>query len=128
MKIRNGFVSNSSSSSFIIACKGDLTKEVMKQLCIDKSSPWADFVEKGINLLIENATEKFTTIKELEQFIESDGYDDDAFDTLKEYIKQGFTGYIGSLDSDGDGIESALCDMEINYKSNDLIIEKEEGY
>jgi len=38
MKTRNGFVSNSSSSSFIIGVNGDLTEDkIMKVFNIDKS-------------------------------------------------------------------------------------------
>ena len=46
MKIRNGFVSNSSSSSFTIWYKGELTKEnIIKALGVDKDNPLYFFAE-----------------------------------------------------------------------------------
>lgn len=126
MKIRNGFVSNSSSSSFIIACKGNL-KDVMKEYRLDNTSPWASIVNNSINILIENSRKIGSTEKEVIDYLDDEGYDEEDFESLKEYARDGYTIYMG-LVSDESGLEAGLCDMSFNYKSDNLIIEKEEGY
>lgn len=57
MKIRKGFVSNSSSSSFVIGVKGnkELTKDVIvDQLGVPSNSPLYKFTDKLASYLIEN--------------------------------------------------------------------------
>lgn len=52
MKIRNSFVSNSSSSSFIIWYKGELTKEnIIESLGVDKNNPLYFFAEDLANYI-----------------------------------------------------------------------------
>lgn len=47
MKIRAGFVSNSSSTSFLIIAKEDFTPEALRRLMgVDESSPLADMFDE----------------------------------------------------------------------------------
>ncbi len=104
MKIRQGFVSNSSSSSFILANKTGNTKIMM---------------EVDLNDLFETTVQ---TIKELdERYVSHHGYGDidtiekilDEEDYLKEEyqicvdkIKNGFILFFGRASSDDDGLSA----------------------
>ncbi len=119
MKTRNGFVSNSSSSSFIIMCKGELTeKRLLDAFRVPKESPVFDLVKGVISCLME--AEELSK----DEF-EKDHYQDDE---LIQAFKDGKKIYMGRACDDGDYLERVLCDMYLNYKSDDLTITKEGGY
>jgi len=93
MKIRQGFVSNSSSSSFIVKYKGDSLTDA---LGIDVNSP----AYQLFGSLIEHVekSDKFKTVKD---YLDWAGYDDES--ELSSYekdrvtaIKDGWTVVLGS--------------------------------
>ncbi len=120
MKIRGSFVSNSSSSSFIIAAKGELTEDlIMQALGIADTSPLYSFAKKVAGVL---ASAEAMDFEALEDWGDEDG-------TLMRLLKRGFTIYEGSAsDEDYNSAETAVCNMYINYESPDLVIIKEGGY
>jgi hypothetical protein len=122
VKIRKSLVSNSSSSSFIIGVKGELKKErLVELLSVPQESLLRPFAEDVADVLMR--AEELTGT-ELAQELE---WDDD--DRLLSLLKQGYTVYEGSASDEGNGAtEYALCFMEINYTSDDLVIIKEGGY
>jgi hypothetical protein len=119
MKVREGFVSNSSSSSFIVAAKGELTEAlVLQALGVAETSPLYKFAKDIAGLLADAKEMDFEDLAD---------WGDDG--TLKNLIKRGFTVYEGSAsDDDYRSAEAALCEMTINYESDDLVIIKEGGY
>ncbi len=132
MKVRQGFVSNSSSSSFTIATKtkmsqDELQRAVFKTLGVSKHSPLYGLAKEIASVL--SLAEPMT----VEEMADDWGYDtvDDflADSNIGKMIGRGFKHfYCGSADDQGRTAECALCDMELNYEDDTIMIEKEAGY
>ncbi len=118
-KVRFGFVTNSSSSSFIIEVRnGKLTEEVVrKALGVDETSMLRSMADAVAQFLI-GAVEEVNN----EECEEWEDYNE------KELLKKGWKVFRGRASSDGEGIEPVICEMTIDYKSKDLIIRKDGGY
>ena len=121
MKIREGFVSNSSSSSFVVA----VSKDQIDIPIIIKAN-LNDFVEKTIS-----------TPEELREYFED--YDDDELDDNYDYkealrsINSGKHILVGRFsDNEGSALEDLLCsDGLTKYVANTAdvqIISSEGGY
>lgn len=129
MKIRNGFVSNSSSSSFIILSKTKLTKKMLKEkFAVSENHPLGELIDKIANALINNGKE----FKSWEEYVKNDydGYEDEALD-FSPVSKEDFDNwkvFLGDLSTDGEPIESFLCNTDINFKSEDFIIIHNGGF
>lgn len=120
MKIRNGFVSNSSSSSFVVATTGN----TQFQITIDVD------LKEYVDHTIKNEEE----LKKI--FINDYGYREEDLKNDKEYqkclnaIKNGKTILLGHFSDDcGNDISSFLCNNGLpeNIKSIEIIT-NEPGY
>ncbi len=130
MKIRNGFVSNSSSSSFWIAAKELSEEKILEAFKVPKSSPLRPLAEEMAHFFYAEVTtgwngetkEPYTTIKML---CDDYGYDEDEADKdLVELISQGFKIWHGLASDDGGGIEEAISKMTLEIRTPDLILMK----
>jgi len=130
MKIRQGFVSNSSSSSFLIISKnGKLTKDVlMKAFDVNEKSPLYPMAKQMAKEMVDSCDE-YT----IEDYIDN-YYGDieyfkeeypERYELLQNAEKNGWKIYEGSADSCD---QPALCEMELNYEDDNIFIEKEGGY
>ena len=139
MKIRNGFVSNSSSSSFVIGFKKNLSDEEKEQLLLKKmkinENSFFYNVAKEIIYCIINS-EFITNRKKLveyrycnsfEEMKESESWFTNAFLKCEE---KNFDCYIGSAVNDAENVgEILFCDMEWNINDdNDIFIQKDASF
>jgi len=132
MKIRTGFVSNSSSSSFIIAVNGNLKKELQQLLKLyqgkskDLFLPIGDIAKDIIDVIIENSQEHtFDSYEEETGFTEKD-LENDYSDIYKKVKNDGWKFYAAEVATDDDNpIEQYLCSKPFDFKNQDIIIHKE---
>lgn len=126
MKTRTGFVSNSSSSSFIITTKEPLSKSNLLDIFnVPILSPLYPFAKDMAEWFYNNSE-----LINVKKYIEEHCFDDD--EELPPIIMDAITNkkliYAGSAADDCEAVEAAICDMTIKYISADFSIEKEGSY
>jgi len=147
MKIRNGFVSNSSSSSFVVMMKGNkkMSEEtILKTFDVSEKSPLYSFSKDLAQWMIRNLEEQ--DIKGIhDYYIGSYGKENPTEDEMIQEIIDDYGGidkddlekiknkeyryYSGSTSSDsGEAIESYLCESSFDIDTDDIIIKGEGGY
>jgi hypothetical protein len=124
MKIRESFVSNSSSSSFIIGVKGKLTvAKLIKAFHVTEKSPLFPLAREIAILMVANSSATTGAEYKEEHCLNR------VPPIFKTIAEKEMTAYYGvAEDQNGNNLEAALCDMELNYEGDDLIIEKDKGY
>ena len=136
MKIRNGFVSNSSTSSFVLGIKGVTLEEAFDELESSEVANEGLFsgmvgealsVLKGAcNELNDKYVESELSYKNMDDFL---GDRPQYYKDIKSLMLNGFTVYMGSLtDEGGEAMEALLCNTDLNYDSEHLVIRHEGGY
>ena len=130
MKIRNGFVTNSSSSSFIIAIKGGLDN--LENIVDVEHGKWKTFIVSGIksalarhdNFDTDEAVQLFSNMKEFDAFVKDEGEWLDAANKKRyaELVGEGFTVYKKSVSYHDHGTREQLKSMrcaDIYVEDND---------
>ena len=125
MKLRQGFVSNSSSSSFIMGVpKGSTEQKIReilkKNLDIKNCSIFPNLEEEVLDTIIWD----MEAIKDIDEYIKERDWE--KLDYLKEMsLKMDI--YTGDFPNDNTAMEGLLCDAEIDINEDDLYF-KEAGY
>jgi len=102
MKIRNGFVSNSSSSSFMLAVKGELNKEkIISVFNVKKKDFWYAFADLCAQYLIDNSAQA-DPLLDVDSFYKYSDAFSDVIDE-KKLVKKGYTIYVGNIADFGEG-------------------------
>ncbi len=132
MKVRSGFVSNSSSSSFIIAFKGEKTgamKELESVFKLPDSFPFKNFGDSICHKIMDCIDEKIITISDFIEWVEDEKFESDKIkEKVLELINKQFTVYFGSFSDENDCLEALLCESDTNFESDNLYIQHEGGY
>lgn len=112
MKQRTGFVSNSSSSSFIVCSKELITEELFTKVLgiLPHCIFYEDYARMAQNLTM----------------IPKEEYEDYITDEMIKYLNQGWHMYVGSASDNPYGPETALCYSKGKVFLNDIILIKEE--
>jgi hypothetical protein len=114
MKIRTGFVSNSSSSSFVIICKGELTEGKLRNALGDVALGFEFGPGTFYNGILDNIEEHETV---------SVGWYRDIDIPLSQLTKDDIHIYSGShSDNAGSRISSTLCSTNLSVETDDLKI------
>jgi len=132
MKIRFGFVSNSSSSSFIIAFKGN-EDELRKKLRGIFGSPPEKYPIKTMPPIGDVVADNVENdpIKTLNNWDDRYGdWNNPRKNHVRfiERLKEGWTIYYGGFVDARSKLEEFLCDSDIDYEDNEILIWQEGGY
>lgn len=117
MKIRNGFVTNSSSTSFVISLKKDWEKEAfMSAVGADGVSPANWIFEDLFEAIDQRKKEIHRAMKDsgaggitVSEFLEEEGFDPETVEIVEKLIADGRTVYYGELHSTGENAEVYFC-------------------
>ena len=124
MKIRNGFVSNSSSSSFIVGVKDGKKTSTRVKLEIE-----VDLAKYGTDI---NSIEELIKYYTDERYVEFEDLEhSETYLQAKKVIEKGGVVILGSFSDQDEALERLLCEMglkSIVKDSNIEIIESEGGY
>ncbi len=131
MKIRIGFVSNSSTSSFTLCVPKDSTKEemkilIIKHLGIGENFFIENFEKDAVEAMSDSLAEKKDIPKEIEKLQEhlKKGYGKQEWiDWWQDMLDSNFDVYQGGFDTDGSPANQFLCGQDFKVDKPDFFME-----
>ncbi len=141
MKIRTGFVSNSSSSSFIVMVKKGMSELEMRARVAQYVGPMSnffmpDFRQNLIDTIMECKGDKVDLKKDLaweqkwkDEHPDPDDHDTDEIDRLQKLIDKNVDYYEGGFSDNGDGaLQYWLCETSFKIEGDGFSMINEAGY
>ena len=129
MKIRSGFVTNSSTTSFLIICDGDFTQRDMAELMgVQEGSPFADLAEalyRGLRRGLSSARSAREIRENYDGDFEAyvtDQFSEEVLKKVREAEKTGRRVYSGSLSSDNEPAETFFCCDSFEWENDRLYV------
>lgn len=131
MKVKLDFVSNSSSTSFVYISESDLTEDAFfKAIGVDRESPVAElFAEMHAKLCISiQRGEELTSERQVDDLSEGYGFTPSVIEKMRSAVSSGQRVVTGSLSSEEDLAELALCTSIFEIESDQFFINAYNSY
>lgn len=117
MKIRTGFVSNSSSTSFLIITRDDLNEhDFFALMGVAEDSPIADLFRQFYEDVVQNIGSEVDYSTADDEVPAEEWFQDGGADLTQHMIarlrvakSQGLKAYFGSLDSETNNVQTFFC-------------------